>query len=270
MLESGIHPATGLRALSGQTAPRVVALASHGDRSSELPVLCGLCDAWSDFGYLVAVLDATVTESDKHPGLLQLLQPSFDSTVADSGQAAWPILPSALGLAHLGRATAQHGSSQSMLARLGSLFENYEIVLIYASAQDLASCLPDSGVEPMLAVSAKGMSVLSAYQSLKQLLIVGRLQPTIVAVMDESDQTSLLASRSMGKSLQDCALSFLSRRVDSLAVLTRQDSAQPSDDMHRLALRVLESAPSLRQHTSQAATARRAQFEPSNGFARSH
>jgi hypothetical protein len=271
MLEACVNQAAGLQALSAQPAPRIVAMASHGDRVSELPVLCNLCAAWSDFGYPVAVLDATMTESDITPGLLQLLELSGHPAEADRGPAAWPIFPAALGLAHLCRATQEHGSSSGeSLSHLGNLFANYEIVLVYASAQDLATYLPDSGIEPLLTVSAKGMSVLSAYQSLKQLLINGRLQPTIVAVMDESNPTNMVASRSMGKSLQDCARAFLSHHVQSLAVLALPDKNQPFDDMHWLALRLLEGAVSLRQSNPSLATTRQKNIVASDGFARSH
>jgi hypothetical protein len=269
MLEACVNQAAGLLALCEQAAPRIVAMASHGDRVSELPLLCSLCDAWSDLGYPIAVLDATMIESDKNPGLLQLLQRSCDSAAPDRGHAAWPILPAALGLAQLGRATQQHGSNLWSLNNLGRRFAGFEIILVYANAHDLASCLPDSGIEPLLAVSAKGMSILSAYQSLKQMLINGRLQPTIVAVMDESDRTSMVASQSMGKSLQDCALAFLSHHVHSLAVSAGQVNDPPSEDMRRLALRLLENALSL--HVTREFPATRQERDGGNNlFARSH
>ena len=97
-------------------------------------------------------------------------------------------------------------------------------------------CLPDSGVEPLLAVSSTAVSVLSAYQALKQLLIIGRLQPTIVTVMKESGQNGLASGDATRKSLQDCAMSFLGHHVAPLTL------GQAPEDVNRLALRLLENA----------------------------
>lgn len=246
MLEACLNQGAGLHALAAQPAPRVVAMASHGDRQSELPLLCSLCTTWTDLGYPVLVLDATMAESDSGPGLQQLMDdPACHTGACGQDQASWPIIPAALGLEQLCLGTPRAGGGKSRLQLLGRLFRNYEIVLVYASAQNLASYLPGSGIAPLLAVSAKRMSVLSAYQSLKQLLLIGRLQPTIVAVMDESDQSSLAAGSSLCKSLQDCAMAFLAHQVTPLPVHIRPKDGQPFGDMHQLALRLLESAFSL-------------------------
>lgn len=246
MLEACLTQGAGLHTLAARPAPRLVAMASHGDRRSELPLLCALCATWTDLGYPVLVLDATMVESDGGPGLRQLMDdPACHTGACGQNHASWPIVPAALGLEQLCLGTHSAGAGTSRLQPLGRLFRSYEIVLVYASAQNLASYLPDSAIEPLLAVSTKGMSVLSAYQSLKQLLLIGRLQPTIVAVMDESDQNSLAAGASTCKSLQDCAMAFLAHPVAPLSVYVPPMDGQPCDDMHRLALRLLESAFSL-------------------------
>jgi hypothetical protein len=208
--------------------------------------LCSLCTTWTELGYSVVVLDATVAESVSSPGLQQLMDdPASHTSAGGQFPTSWPIVPSALGLEQLCLGAQGAGEGRSRLQQLGRLFRNYEIVLVYASAQNLASYLPGSGITPLLAVSAKRMSVLSAYQSLKQLLLIGRLQPTIVAVMDESDQSSLAAGSSLCKSLQDCAMAFLAHQVTPLPVHIRPQDGQPFGDMHQLALRLLESALSL-------------------------
>jgi hypothetical protein len=246
MLEACLTQGAGLHALAVQPAPRAVAMASHGDRQSELPLLCSLCTTWTDLGYSVIVLDATMAESTSGPGLQQLVDdPACHTGACSQNHASWPIIPAALGLEQLCLGTPRAGGSRSRLQLLGRLFRNYEIVLVYASSQNLTAYLPGSGIAPLLAVSAKGMSLLSAYQSLKQLLIIGRLQPTIVAVMDESDQNSLASGPSMCKSLQDCAMAFLAHQVTPLPVHIPAKDGQPFGDMHRLALRLLESAFSL-------------------------
>lgn len=247
MLEACLTQGAGLHALAlRQPAPRVVAMASHGDRPSELPLLCSLCTIWTELGYSVVVLDATMAESAGDPGLRQWMDdPACHASACGQYPASWPIVPSAVGLEQLCLGAQDAGEGRSRLQHLGRLFRNYEIVLVYASAQNLASYLPDSGIEPLLAVSAKGMSLLSAYQSLKHLLLIGRLQPTIVAVMDESNQNSLASGSSLCKSLQGCAMAFLAHQVTPLPVHIPSKDGQSFGDMHRLALRLLESAFSL-------------------------
>jgi len=272
MLEACLTQGAGLHALAlRQAAPRVVAMASHGDRPSELPLLCSLCTTWTELGYSVVVLDATMAESASDPGLQQWMDDSACHTGA-SGQypMSWPIVPSALGLEQLCLGAPEDGEGSSRLQHLGRLFRNYEIVLVYASAQNLASYLPGSGIEPLLAVSAKGMSLLSAYQSLKHLLLIGRLQPTIVAVMDESNQNSVASVSSLCKSLQDCAMTFLAHQVTPLPVCVPLMDGPSLDDMHRLALRLLESAFSLAPATACLTASSHQRISGANHLARSH
>jgi hypothetical protein len=242
MLEAYVNQASGLRVHATSSAPRVVAMASHGDRSSELPLLNDLCTAWTALGYAVVVLDATMAESGSDPGLQQLLESCCHAGQAEGNHSTWPILPAALGFEQLCLTEPAMSGSKSALQHLGSVFRNYEIVLVYASARSLAAHLPDSGIEPLLAFSPKRMSILSAYQALKQLLLIGRLQPTIVAVMSESERHGLTSGPSMCKSLQDCALNFLGHHVTSRTITRGAEY-----DMNPLALRLLESAVSLGQ-----------------------
>lgn len=237
MLDAGVHQAAGLCALNAQQAPRFVALASHGDRRSELPLLWQLCGAWSTLGYPVVVLDATVTETEQQPGLQQLLHDSDAMARIAQGPQNWPIVPAALGLAQAFPKTPDT-QRPSGLQQLGALFHAYEIVLLYAPAPALASALPGSGVAPLLAVSASEAALLTAYHGLKQLLNIGKLRPTIVAVMDDSALATRVSGHSIGRNLQDCARDFLACEIPALTVCPTR-----AQDMHQLALRTLERAP---------------------------
>jgi hypothetical protein len=266
MLEAYVNQASGLRVHATSSAPRVVVMASHGDRPSELPLLNDLCTAWTALDYAVVVLDATMAESDDFPGFQQLLESSRQAGLADGNHSIWPILPAASGFEHLCQNEAAMAGGEPPLQHLGRVFRNYEIVLVYASAQNLAAYLPDSGIEPLLAFSPGKMSILSAYQALKQLLLIGRLQPTIVAVMNESERPGLTSGPSMCKSLQDCAMNFLGRHVTSRTVTRGADY-----DMNPLALRLLESAVSLgRQDPGLTASPHQRQCADNNFVARSH
>lgn len=242
MLETGFHQGAGLQGLASHTAPRLVAMASHGDRASELPLLWDLCAAWTELGYPVVVLDATHSETPQQPGLQQLLDPRSRSEELprETADMAWPIYPAGLGLRQLFAGADRTGYAQPM-GQLEQLFQNYDVVLLYAPAALLAERLPGSGIAPLLTVSATGSSVLTAYQAIKSLLINGRLQPTIVSMVDTSDQSSKTCGLNLNKSLQDCARSFLGQQVNTLCVDMRATSDPALRDVNRLALRLLES-----------------------------
>lgn len=243
MLEIGLHQGAGLQGLAPQTAPRLVVMASHGDRASELPLLWDLCGAWTELGYPVAVLDATHSESPQQPGLLQLLDPHCrtEDLPCETADMAWSIYPAAQGLRQLFGDTDQTGHTQAM-EQLEQLFQNYDVVMLYAPASQLATSLAGSGIAPLLAVSATGSSVLTAYQALKSLLINGQLQPTIVSMVDASSQSSKTCGQNLNKSLQECARSFLGRQVTALCVDMQPTSDPAARDVNRLALRLLESS----------------------------
>lgn len=270
MLDACVTQGSGLQGLSSQASPRLVVMASHDDRPSELPLLWSLCAAWSDLGYFVVVLDATQTESPANPGLQQLLAPSGrpEEMPREAMDSAWSIYPAALGLGQLCTAS-QHAGDAAPLEELEHLFPNYDVVLLYADAGMLASSLPDSAIEPLLAVTTNERSVLTAYQALKLLLLNGRLQPTLVSMVDATDQSSLASARNMNRSLQGCAMNFLGRQVTTLSVDMQQADGDAPRDVNRLALRLLESGMPRRPEASQPTTRYRAMNDNDSGK-RSH
>lgn len=245
MLEMCVNQGAGLQRIARQAAPRVMALASHGDQQGELPLLWSLCATLDGFGYPVAVLDATTAESNANPGLAQLLDD--DAWCADARQApeSWSVIPAALGLQRL---CARQAGPGLPLAALGGLFDRFGVLLIYARADTLTRLLPDSGIAPLLTVSALKTSALSAYQALKQLLLNARLRPTIAAWTGEPGAGLPLTSPSPINNLQECAMTFLDYRPDALSVRAPQPGHDSCDDMHRLALRLLEQAMPLQRN----------------------
>jgi hypothetical protein len=239
MLEGSTHQAAGLAALAAGHAPRIVALASHGDRRSELPLLWQLCAAWSALDYPLVVLDAHVRETERQPGLQQLLLDGEEPARIMRDGADWPIVPAALGLTALGtpQASAPAVASAQRAQRLAELFNGHELILLYAPAHELARALPASRLSPLLPVSTQDAALLTAYQALKQLLNMGKLRPTIVAVMDDAAPATRVAGHGLGRNLQDCARDFLACEVPALTVCPAQ-----AEEMQRLALRTLDNA----------------------------
>lgn len=239
MHDTDSHQAAGLAALAAEQAPRIVALAGHGDRRSELPLLWQLCAAWTTLDYPLVVLDAHVRETAQAPGLQELLADSEDAAHLGQGAQGWPIVPAALGLTALG--TPQAGTpaqaSAERARRLAEAFPGHELILLYAPAHELARSFQGSSLSPLLSLSADEAAMLSAYHALKQLLKLGKLRPTIVSVMDNPELATRVSGHGLARNLQDCARDFLACEVPALTVCPAQ-----AEDMQRLALRTLEHA----------------------------
>lgn len=251
------HQAAGLAALAAAAAPRLTALAGHGDRKSELPLLMQLCATWTALGYSLLVLDAHAQESETAPGLLQLLEEEADFNPAQfapklgGAGMAWPIVPAASGLRALRSMIGDNAASSAedagankagspglrRVRRLTRLFPNYGLIVLYAHAQELALDFPGSGLSPLLPVSVQDAALLSAYQGLKQMLGMGKLRPTIVTVMDAPTLSERMAGHSISRNLQNCARDFLACEMPALTVCIEDET-----EMQRLALRTLEAA----------------------------
>ncbi|MBA3058155.1 MAG: hypothetical protein KJ614_10160 [Gammaproteobacteria bacterium] len=243
MLDIGVNQGAGLQRMALQAAPRVIAVASHGQQQGELPLLWSLCTTLVDLGHSVAVLDATTLESADNPGLAQLLD---DADLQDDDSATpWSVIPAALGLAQLCHPAARPGGP---LAPLSELFQRFGVLVIYARAGLLADLLPDSGIEPLLTVAPVKMSAVTAYQALKQMLLNTKLRPTMAAIVGEPSLNTSAPGHSPVANLQHCAMNFLGYRLDALAVRALQPQECRSDDMYRLALRLLENAMPLHRH----------------------
>jgi hypothetical protein len=245
MLETCVNQGAGLQSIALQTAPRVIAMASHGDQQGELPLLWSLCSTLVGFGYPVAVLDATTAESADNPGLQHLLDDAYWRADEGSEPLSWSVIPAAHGLARLCTGKSAHGIP---LDPLTGLFQSFGVVVIYARADMLTLLLPDSGIEPLLTVSPVKMSSVTAYQALKQMLLNAKLRPTMASIVCEPFSNAPVAGPSPVKKLQECAMTFLGYRLDSLAVRALQTGERASDDMSRLALRLLENAMPLHRH----------------------
>jgi len=237
MLEMCINQGAGLQSLALQAAPRVMALASHGDQQGELPLLWSLCAALASLGQSVAVLDATAVESVDNPGLTQMLEQAAWRASDNAELSSCAVIPSALGLQQLCAPTWTPGLA---LLPLSDLFQSFGVVIIYARADVLSHLLLDSGIEPLLMVAPVKTSALTAYQALKQMFLNAQLRPTVVNMTNEPEAAA--ANRSTIKNLQKCAMTFLNYPLDSLAVRALPAQECQADDVQRLALQLLERA----------------------------
>ncbi len=245
MLETCVNQGAGLQSMALQAAPRVIAMASHGDQQGELPLLWSLCSTLVDSGYSVMVLDANAVESDNNPGLAQLLDDASWRDEEHNEPRSWSVLPAALGLLRMSRG----GTSQSLpLDPLGGLLQNFGVIVIYARAEVLVRLLPGSGIQPLLTVSALKTSPVTAYQALKQMLLNANLRPTVARIVVDCGPDLPERGRPEVDNLQQCAMEFLGYQVEPLTIRARQPKDRDSNDVSRLALRLLENSMPLHRH----------------------
>ena len=246
MLEMCVNQAAGLQSMAVQTAPRVIAMASHGNQQGELPLLWNLCSTLVGLGYPVAVLDATTTESADNPGLEHLLDDAYSKGDDGCDPLSWTVIPAALGLQRLcAQPSSGHGLAMDPLA---GLFQSFGVIVIYAGTEVLTRLLPGSGIAPLLTVTPAKMSSVTAYQALKKMLLNAQLRPTVANITRTAPSTSSMPDPSPIKNLQECAMTFLDYQFDSLAIRVLQSQECRSDDMNRLAWRLLENALPLQRH----------------------
>ncbi len=240
MLDSGTNQGFNLRSLIQEAQPHVVAMASHGEQNAELPLLWDLCSTYVRLGYSVAVLDGTTNESENNPGLDQLLDYVYWRHDDKGDQPAWSVLPSVQGFKRLCNPA---GHVVSAMEQLAGALQNYNIVLIYAKADTLLAILPDSGLKPLLVVTSEGLSRLSAYKALKQMLLNGRLNPSVVSIVPDSAPEAHKASAELCKNLQECAMTFMGHQLDTVTLrLERHEGRVQTGSLHTFALRMLEGA----------------------------
>lgn len=240
MHESTVNQAAGLLRLSRPSAPRMIAMVSHGDTQSELPLLWRLCWTLSDMGYPVTVLDATTFETDANPGLAHRLGDAYWHGSTPTDVPAWNIIASGRAVQSMcGAPSAQSHCHDA----LGQLFPHDTIVILYSRVEWLIPLLGGCCVAPLLAVSPNRESLLSSYQALKRLLINGKLKPTIASMEPQSREEADFTSTEVGvASLAECAKKFLGYEIKAVHIGATVDNSHTHTDLQQLALRMVESA----------------------------
>lgn len=266
MLEQAANQAAGLLTLASPQGPRLMAMVSHGDEESDLALLWRICSTMVDFGYSVTVLDASTRESDHNPGLEQLLEHTYWHGCDSLDAPDWTVIPAGMGLQTL--CTMPERQQQS-LQLLGHLFQHEGALIVYGAAPGLAPLLSDTGLKPLLAVAPARASLITSYRALKQLLLTGRLEPTIVNLVQTHNKAATpLKTGSVAASLSECARNFLGYEVNALNIAAPRDDDRPSTDLQHLALRMLENAMPLNPGVPD--TMRYAPHQGMGTFARNH
>jgi hypothetical protein len=242
MHDTPVNQAAGLMGLAPQNGAQLIAMTSHGDDKTELPLLWQLCTAMVELGYAVTVLDATKTESVNNPGLSDLLDYRFGYRATETDAPDWTVVPSALGLHSLCNLSPNPTVYRARnLQRIGELFPSNGVVILYAGVDWLVQMLAGTAARPLLTVSEEKTSLLTSYLALKRLLRKGGLDPTIVNMMVGSPGSNRVHSGSVASNLAECARNFLNFEVNAIPFDLSQ-GPRADADMRRLAMRLLENA----------------------------
>ncbi|KQP13761.1 hypothetical protein [Pseudorhodoferax sp. Leaf267] len=234
MLEHIAGQGASLRQIAAQGQPRLITLVSQGDQAHEQPLLWQLCQALQGYGYPPVVLDGTSMESATRPGLVDLMQHMPWAAIGATDDSEWAVMPAAAGLRALGQGSAPP------LARLGQLLNGCGVLVLYARAELLIPVLAGSQAQPVLAITPGRRAMLRSYGTLKQFRMQAQLVPTLVALAVAPLRNAEQLARTAGRNLQKCAMTFLGCETDMVTVQSEVESGRRNDDVHRLALRLLE------------------------------
>jgi len=245
MLDLCFDQGVGLRHIGMNSSARVIAVTSHGDHESELPLLWNLCSSLVEFGFGVTVLDGTVEESTGSTGLAGILDTKHWQTSIEASHCSWLVLPAAIGLQMICEALP---NDTPPLVELEGVFESGQVIVVYARSELLSQLLVKSDVEPLLSVTYSPTSLMTAYKALKQMHRTTRIHPMIVTISLEGASQQTANSTKPGEILHDCARNFLACNLRSpgVAILSSEDKLSP--DISKLASQMLETAMPLDRH----------------------
>lgn len=191
---------------------RLMAMVCHGDAEAELPLMWHICDELVHQQFSVIVLDATKPESDANPGLAQALEQGWwTRRKAVDGSQRWQVIPAQWGIQKLAESHLEQIASELQWSNLAP---NGSIVLIYGTTDVLAPLVRQTGVQPLLALSASKTSLMTSYLALKRLWVQGGVAPVLVQLLDaEADTADQQRAAAIASSLSDCAHHFLQLEV---------------------------------------------------------
>jgi hypothetical protein len=243
MLDRYANQASGLLGLGCHPpGPKLIAMVSHGDEHAELPLLWQLCLSWVKLGYSITVLDGTTAESDANPGLEQSLTNTHWPDDAASGMPSWTVIPSAKGIHNL---CASPEAPAGRLQHLRRMVVPEGVLALYCNAEYITSLLGDRNAEPLLAATSTQTSLLTSYMALKRLLISGKLKPTIIHMLNDSNLDPNSSTMPTSSGLVACAKRFLGYECRAQSIQVPHNDSQPSAGIQSLALRLLENSMTL-------------------------
>jgi hypothetical protein len=239
MLDAYVNQGASLHGMAQPTAWSIAAMVTQGDTDTELPLLWQICAALCKLNYRITVLDATSTETEANPGLQNLLDQAHWLEGAPPSPQPWQIVPARRGLQRLAT-ESQH--PEHTMQPIGHLFRHCDLVVLYADAPLLAVLLPDSNLRPLLTVTSRKASILSAYINLKKLQQQARLVPFIATMAPSAQKSTETLAHTTGKALQRCAKVHLGCQTEFMTVRSFPQHNARWADAQPVAQRLVASA----------------------------
>lgn len=252
----GMDQSQGLRQLASTALPHLISVLHHGDRAAEMSALWQTCNGIQRLGYPLAVLDFTAAETTQNPGLQDALEHRYGPT--PTPDAGWTIIPASRGMRAL---QLQGTSARAAATTLSKLFSAYSVLVLYGDADALATVIQSTACGPVVAISPEMPSLLSAYNSLKQLMGQVALPSGKLVTLKDDDTPEHLGQK-VAKSLQNCTMKYLKCKLQHFEISHQIEADQQSESMRRLVLQLLDDKP--------LSPAPMARLGPANGSHRGH
>lgn len=257
MLDTHFHQGLGLQCQQPQDELRLLVVTSQEDGGKTLSTLWQLCGHLQRLGYPVVVLDATAVETDRAPGLLQLLThaPWADASThgVHADTSALAVVPSALGMLTLANTAQRKGQSGQTLAQLEPIFRRYAVIVLYAPIELMTTpLLAGSTTMPLLVTKPGKTALMECYRQIKHLTVHASLNSMVAYLSPTASGKKADQARHSLQALERCVTHHLGQRLHGTLLPENSEA-----DLQRLALLLLDNAgtittpKSLAWHTGQ-------------------
>lgn len=242
MLDTHFHQGMGLQCQQPQDELRLLVVTSQDDGGKTLSTLWQLCGHLQRLNYPVVVLDATAVETDRAPGLLQLLThaPWADASVhgVHADASALAVVPSALGMLTLANTAQRKGQAAQTLGQLEPIFRRYAVVVLYAPIELLSTpLLAGSSTMPLLVTKPGKNALMECYRQVKHLSLHANLPSMVAYLSPHASGKKAEQARHSLEALERCVAHHLGQRLHGM-VLPENSPI----DLQRLALLLLDNA----------------------------
>ena len=226
--------ADGLRRLFAGSRVRFVPVLSNPHVVGSGALLEGLCAAFAELGLHTLVVDAG-----------ELSPPPSELAAVDLATCVEPLSPQVSYLAARGlplRYINANGSAAQFLEALTTAVPRAEVILLHASAAELARVVASRELRPLLLADLEPHSVTHAYAGMKWLSYRAGLM--VYSLLLASPQGLRLSER-IAQQLSSCADGFLGTVLRDWACLDpRQPASAPmTGELRHLARELLLAAP---------------------------
>jgi flagellar biosynthesis protein FlhG len=226
--------AHGLRRLFAASKVRFVPVVSNPEVAGAGILLEGLCAAFSELGLRTLVVDA----GEQSPAPSELAQVDLSNCIERLSKQVCYLAARGLPMRYLNA----HGSAVAFLEAVADAAPEVDVILLHASAGELARIVSQREVRPLLLADSDPRSVTHAYGGMKWL--TQRAGLMVYSLLMACHPQLRVATR-IAQQLNSCADGFLGAVLRDWACLDPKASANAplSQELRHLARELLLAAP---------------------------